>query len=70
MFKAIVKTKNTTLVDPLIWWRKKPKTELWKILRETLIIETLIKILEIEWEEEEEEEEKQRSWTWQQTSSF
>jgi len=51
MFKAIVKTKNTSLVDALIWWRKKPKTELWKIFRETLI-----KILEIEWEEEEEKE--------------
>jgi hypothetical protein len=45
-------------VDPLIWWRKKPQN--WiveEILRETLIIETLIKFLEIEWEEEEEEEE-------------
>ncbi len=36
----------------------KKETQNWIVeesLRETLIIETLIKILEIEWEEEEEE---------------
>jgi hypothetical protein len=57
MFKAIVKSKNTTRHDtggPIDLVKK--ETQNWiveEIRRETLIIETLIKFLESEWEEEE-----------------